>query len=544
MALPSPSPSAQAGSVSSTPPTKTVHVPFTWRSRPAACSTPAPNTRSAPGPSRSDPTTPTPSRPGDNGDCTGIPEDVESVQLNVTALRDRPTFLTVWANGDRPNGSSLNPVAGEPPTPNAVTVGLEHRVVRGLQLRRKRPPRSSTSTATIRPPARRPLLQQGVGRLGDRRGSGTASGALADGSSDGVSVEATATGVDCVLCRRPAPRGFQATAGAAGWTAAVDRGDAGDDCSGVTVQDGQSAVAVVLSDDTTPPPAAAHVPRPATGTEPAPATDGRPHLRSRELPGQRRPGTSPAVAPTSSYDLARKPSSSSVKRRSSSSSRSGDRPGRGRRRRSRTPPRGRAATSSRSRRSDASFRSLRPFCDGRHQGALAAEVEVDLGEFEPVGRGDQCLDARVAAVGRVVLLGDEPARRGVLPAADAAAELMELGDAESVGVEDHHHRRVRHVDADLDHRGGDEHVELPGAEQIHRHLLLRRCQPAVQQPDPETLELARAPIAGTSPRRRRPRASRSRRSAGRRRTPDDPRSPRGGRRPTPRPRAAGRSPTW
>ena len=52
-------------------------------------------------------------------------------------------------------------------------------------------------------------------------------------------------------------------------------------------------------------------------------------------------------------------------------------------------------------------------------------------------------------------------REACCAAPDAAAELVELGDPEAIGVEDHHHGRVGHVDADLDHRGGDEHVELP-----------------------------------------------------------------------------------
>ena len=58
-------------------------------------------------------------------------------------------------------------------------------------------------------------------------------------------------------------------------------------------------------------------------------------------------------------------------------------------------------------------------------------------------------------------------------AADAAAELMELREPEPLGVVDHHHRRRRHVDADLDHRGRDEHVELAGLERAH-HAIARR----------------------------------------------------------------------
>ena len=90
--------------------------------------------------------------------------------------------------------------------------------------------------------------------------------------------------------------------------------------------------------------------------------------------------------------------------------------------------------------------------------------------------------------------------RRVLAAADAAAQLVQLGDAEPIGVEDHHHRRVRHVDADLDHRRGDEHVELARAERLHHRLLLRRRQPAVQQPEPQPVQLAVRAAARRSPR--------------------------------------------
>ena len=63
---------------------------------------------------------------GDNGRCTGIPASATAVSLNVTAVdATLPTFLTVWASGDaQPDSSSLNPVPGQPPTPNAVTTGL------------------------------------------------------------------------------------------------------------------------------------------------------------------------------------------------------------------------------------------------------------------------------------------------------------------------------------------------------------------------------------------------------------------------------------
>ncbi|MDW3213749.1 MAG: hypothetical protein R8G01_07130 [Ilumatobacteraceae bacterium] len=63
---------------------------------------------------------------GNTGDCSGIPTTATGVSLNVTALdATLPTFLTVWATGEpQPDASSLNPVPGAPPTPNAVTTGI------------------------------------------------------------------------------------------------------------------------------------------------------------------------------------------------------------------------------------------------------------------------------------------------------------------------------------------------------------------------------------------------------------------------------------
>jgi hypothetical protein len=62
---------------------------------------------------------------GDNGNCVGIPTDAIGLSLNVTAIgATLPTFLTFFPGGTRPEASSLNPVPGQPPTPNAVTTEL------------------------------------------------------------------------------------------------------------------------------------------------------------------------------------------------------------------------------------------------------------------------------------------------------------------------------------------------------------------------------------------------------------------------------------
>jgi hypothetical protein len=62
---------------------------------------------------------------GANGACF-IPTDAVGLSMNVTAVRPtEPTFLTAWPDDEpMPNASSLNPMPGQPPTPNAVTTEL------------------------------------------------------------------------------------------------------------------------------------------------------------------------------------------------------------------------------------------------------------------------------------------------------------------------------------------------------------------------------------------------------------------------------------
>jgi hypothetical protein len=62
---------------------------------------------------------------GVHGSCT-IPTDAVGLSMNVTAVQaTEPTFLTIWPDDQPvPNASSLNPLPGQPATPNAVTTEL------------------------------------------------------------------------------------------------------------------------------------------------------------------------------------------------------------------------------------------------------------------------------------------------------------------------------------------------------------------------------------------------------------------------------------
>ena len=56
-------------------------------------------------------------------------------------------------------------------------------------------------------------------------------------------------------------------------------------------------------------------------------------------------------------------------------------------------------------------------------------------------------------------LVEQQAGRGLVAAPDAAAQLVQLGEAEALGVLDDHDRRGGHIDADLDHRRRHQEVD-------------------------------------------------------------------------------------
>ena len=95
---------------------------------------------------------------------------------------------------------------------------------------------------------------------------------------------------------------------------------------------------------------------------------------------------------------------------------------------------------------------------GAEEFAGAALLEVEFGEFEAVLGGDHGVEAGVGLVGDAVA-GHEDAVAFGGAAADAAAELVELREAEALGVVDDHDGGVGDVDADFDDGGGDEDVD-------------------------------------------------------------------------------------
>ena len=122
--------------------------------------------------------------------------------------------------------------------------------------------------------------------------------------------------------------------------------------------------------------------------------------------------------------------------------------------------------------------------------SLAAFLEVEVGQGEAVQRLGDGLQPLAGRRLRADPAGEQ-AQAGMLAAADPAAQLMQLADAEPVGVHHQHHGRVGHVDADLDDGGAHQHIDLAGAEGRHHGVLLVGRQPPVHQPQPQTRPAAR-----------------------------------------------------
>ena len=193
--------------------------------------------------------------------------------------------------------------------------------------------------------------------------------------------------------------------------------------------------------------------------------------------------------------------------------------GRARRRASRAASRARSS-SGRSARRCVNFRSESPDCrvpsscpSPRISRSFSASSKPSVVETRASSRS--FAESVSCSRGREI----EQAVRLLGAAADAAAQLVQRREAEAVGLLHDHDRRVRDVDADLDHRRRDEHVELARLELRHQLAPLRRPQPAVQQADAVALQLAAAEPLGLYLRRRARQTSPTPRSAGTRRTP-------------------------
>ena len=108
--------------------------------------------------------------------------------------------------------------------------------------------------------------------------------------------------------------------------------------------------------------------------------------------------------------------------------------------------------------------------------AGAADLEVAHRDREAgaeLGVVGERREPRPRLVGQLARVGIEEVRvRRRVGAADAAADLVELREAEHVGALDDERVRLRDVDARLDDRRRDEHVGVAAEERVHLLLEL------------------------------------------------------------------------
>ena len=87
--------------------------------------------------------------------------------------------------------------------------------------------------------------------------------------------------------------------------------------------------------------------------------------------------------------------------------------------------------------------------------------------------------------------GKQKAIRGKLATADATAELVQLRDAESLGLENHHQRCVGDVDSDFDDGRRDERLDGAVSEGVHGGLFVGVVHASVYNVEAESLSARR-----------------------------------------------------
>ena len=113
--------------------------------------------------------------------------------------------------------------------------------------------------------------------------------------------------------------------------------------------------------------------------------------------------------------------------------------------------------------------------------AGASSEQVLFGYLEAVAGGLE--DAQAVNDLRGLAPGEEYTMSLGAAARDAAAQLVQLGKAEALRVEDNHRGGVGYVHAHLDDRSADEDLDFPGAEACHHvfallgpHLAMNEAQ--------------------------------------------------------------------
>ena len=119
---------------------------------------------------------------------------------------------------------------------------------------------------------------------------------------------------------------------------------------------------------------------------------------------------------------------------------------------------------------------------GTLQVAGSAKLQVGFGDAETVVGSNHDIHP-FAGLFAQLEIGEEEAVALVSATSDASAELVELAEAKTLSVLDHHDGRVRYVHADLDDGRRDEYLRLAGSKTLHLQVFVSGFHLAVNHRD-------------------------------------------------------------
>ncbi len=117
----------------------------------------------------------------------------------------------------------------------------------------------------------------------------------------------------------------------------------------------------------------------------------------------------------------------------------------------------------------------------------SSEFEIDLSKLESIIRLFHCLQS----IGLVFLRREEITIGLILSSTDAATELVELGESESLSGFDTHDGGIGIVHTDFYNRSRGEYVDLVLIEFLHDTILLLATHLAVDESDMEMRKYGR-----------------------------------------------------